>query len=97
MRKAFLPALIRNTNLIHTEARGPESEDKDCGAQPLVRTGCSTFPTQVAYTKDILRVKTTLKYVQITLFPKWELSTISVARGEDLGACWSRAEVSSRC
>ena len=69
MRKAFLPALIRNTNLIHTEARGPESEDKDCGAQPLVRTGCSAFPTREAYMKGILRVKTAMKYVQIALYP----------------------------
>lgn len=50
--------------LIRSEGCEPDSEDEDCVAQPFLRTDCSKFPTKLAYTSRILRVKTTMKYVR---------------------------------
>lgn len=69
MRTISLRAAIQEANLVHFGGPRPEPEDKDCGAQPRYQTGCSIFPTRVAYMNRILGVKTTTKYVRITLLP----------------------------
>ena len=85
MRKAFPLALIRQMNLIQFEGCEAESEDKNCVSQLFLPTCCSKFPTKTAYTRLILRVKTTMKYVLI-FFPKRHFSLISTARAEEIAS-----------